>query len=99
MVSIVGESGSGKSTLMNLLGGLDSQFSGEITIDGQNMSTFKEKDFVNYHKEKIGFVFQSFNLVSHLSVLDNVTLAMTLSNVDKKNAGRKGERSPEATWP
>lgn len=99
LVSIVGESGSGKSTLMNLLGGLDSQFSGEITIDGQNMSTFKEKDFVNYHKEKIGFVFQSFNLVSHLSVLDNVTLAMTLSNVDKKNAGRKGERSPEATWP
>ena len=84
LVSIVGESGSGKSTLMNLLGGLDSQFSGEITIDGQNMSTFKEKDFVNYHKEKIGFVFQSFNLVSHLSVLDNVTLAMTLSNIDKK---------------
>lgn len=84
LVSIVGESGSGKSTLMNLLGGLDSQFSGEITIDGQNMSTFREKDFVNYHKEKIGFVFQSFNLVSHLSVLDNVTLAMTLSNVDKK---------------
>ena len=84
LVSIVGESGSGKSTLMNLLGGLDSQFSGEITIDGQNMSTFKEKDFVNYHKENIGFVFQSFNLVSHLSVLDNVTLAMTLSNVDKK---------------
>ena len=84
LVSIVGESGSGKSTLMNLLGGLDSQFSGEITIDGQNMSTFKEKDFVNYHKEKIGFVFQSFNLVSHRSVLDNVTLAMTLSNVDKK---------------
>ena len=84
LVSIVGESGSGKSTLMNLLGGLDSQFSGEITIDGQNMSTFTEKDFVNYHKEKIGFVFQSFNLVSHLSVLDNVTLAMTLSNVDKK---------------
>ena len=84
LVSIVRESATAKSTLMNLLGGLDSQFSGEITIDGQNMSTFKEKDFVNYHKEKIGFVFQSFNLVSHLSVLDNVTLAMTLSNVDKK---------------
>ncbi|CZQ99127.1 ABC transporter ATP-binding protein/permease [Trichococcus ilyis] len=84
LVSIVGESGSGKSTLMNLLGGLDSQFSGEITVDGQKMSGFKEKDFVNYHKEKIGFVFQSFNLVSHLTVLDNVTLAMTLSNVDKK---------------
>ena len=92
LVSIIGESGSGKSTLMNLLGGLDSQFSGEITVDGKKMSTFKDQDFVNYHKEKIGFVFQSFNLVSHLSVLDNVTLAMTLSNVDKKT---RNERAKE----
>jgi len=74
LVSIVGESGSGKSTLMNLLGGLDSQFSGEITIDGQNMSTFKEKDFVNYHKEKIGFVFQFHYLLTEFSVLHNVML-------------------------
>ena len=84
LVSIIGESGSGKSTLMNLLGGLDSQFEGEIVVDGQNIGQFKEKEMVAYHKEKIGFIFQSFNLVPHLSILDNVTLAMTLSNVDGK---------------
>jgi ABC-type lipoprotein export system ATPase subunit/ABC-type antimicrobial peptide transport system permease subunit len=84
LVSIIGESGSGKSTLMNLLGGLDSQFDGEILVDGENIGQFKEKEMVAFHKEKIGFIFQSFNLVPHLSILDNVTLAMTLSNVDGK---------------
>ncbi|MGB6178611.1 ATP-binding cassette domain-containing protein [Carnobacterium sp.] len=83
LVSIIGESGSGKSTLMNLFGGLDSKFDGEILVDGENIGEFTEKQMVQYHKEKIGFVFQSFNLVSHLSIIDNVTLAMTLSNVDK----------------
>jgi len=84
LVSIIGESGSGKSTLMNLLGGLDSQFDGEILVDGRNIGQFKEKEMVAFHKEQIGFIFQSFNLVPHLSILDNVTLAMTLSNVDGK---------------
>lgn len=84
LVSIIGESGSGKSTLMNLFGGLDSKFTGEILVNGDNIGQYKEKQMVQYHKEKIGFVFQSFNLVSHLSILDNVTLAMTLSNVDKE---------------
>ena len=84
LVSIIGESGSGKSTLMNLLGGLDSQFDGEILVDGENIGQFKEKEMVAFHKEKIGFIFQSFNLVPHLSILDNVTLAMTLSNIDSK---------------
>ena len=84
LVSIIGESGSGKSTLMNLLGGLDSQFDGEILVDGENIGKFKEKEMVAFHKEKIGFIFQSFNLVPHLSILDNVTLAMTLSNIDSK---------------
>ncbi len=84
LVSIIGESGSGKSTLMNLFGGLDSKFTGEILVDGEDIGDYTEKQMVQYHKEKIGFVFQSFNLVSHLSILDNVTLAMTLSNVDKE---------------
>ena len=84
LVSIIGESGSGKSTLMNLLGGLDSQFDGEILVDGENIGQFKEKEMVAFHKEKIGFIFQSFNLVPHLSILDNVALAMTLSNIDSK---------------
>lgn len=83
LVSIIGESGSGKSTLMNVIGGLDLKFDGEILVDGDNIGKFKEKDMVKFHKEKIGFIFQSFNLIPHLSVLDNVTLAMALSNVDK----------------
>lgn len=83
LISIIGESGSGKSTLMNLIGGLDSKYSGTIKVDGKSIGDYSEDEMVQYHKDKIGFVFQSFNLVSHLSVLDNVTLAMTLSNVSK----------------
>lgn len=84
LVAIIGESGSGKSTLMNLIGGLDSDFDGEILFNGQNLGTFKEADFVKYHKENVGFVFQSFNLISHLNLLDNVTMAMTLANTSKE---------------
>ncbi|MBQ8909002.1 MAG: ATP-binding cassette domain-containing protein [Clostridia bacterium] len=81
LVSIMGESGSGKSTLMNLIGGLDSQYDGIINIDGKELKNFKEKQLDDYRKKKIGFVFQSFNLIPHLSVLDNVTIGLTLSNV------------------
>ncbi len=80
LVSIVGESGSGKSTLMNIIGGLDSDFSGEVIVDGQQLKNFKQKELDDYRKKKIGFVFQSFNLIPHLSVLDNVTIPLTLSN-------------------
>ena len=88
LVSIIGESGSGKSTLMNIIGGLDSDYSGEIKIDGLDLKSFKEKQLDDYRKKKIGFVFQSFNLIPHLSILDNVTIALTLSNVKEsvKNA-------------
>lgn len=80
LVSIVGESGSGKSTLMNLIGGLDSDFSGTINVSGKDLKSFKDKDLDDYRKKKIGFVFQSFNLIPHLSVIDNVTIGLTLSN-------------------
>ena len=80
LVSIVGESGSGKSTLMNLIGGLDSDFSGTIKVSGRDLKSFKDKDLDDYRKKKIGFVFQSFNLIPHLSVVDNVTIGLTLSN-------------------
>ena len=79
LVSIMGESGSGKSTLMNLIGGLDSDYQGDILIDGKNLKDFKDKQLDDYRKKKIGFVFQSFNLIPHLSILDNVTIALTLS--------------------
>lgn len=84
LISIVGESGSGKSTLMNLIGGLDSDFSGQIIAGGENLKNLTEKQLDKYRKNKVGFVFQSFNLISHLSILDNVTLALTLSNVSEK---------------
>ena len=84
LVSIVGESGSGKSTLMNLIGGLDSEFTGQIIAGGENLGTLTDKQLDKYRKDKVGFVFQSFNLISHLSILDNVTLALTLSNVSEK---------------
>ena len=84
LVSIVGESGSGKSTLMNLIGGLDSEFTGQIIAGGEDLGTLTDKQLDKYRKDKVGFVFQSFNLISHLSILDNVTLALTLSNVSEK---------------
>ena len=92
LISIIGESGSGKSTLMNLIGGLDSDFSGYMKIDGKNINEFSEKELDRYRKDKIGFVFQSFNLISHLSILDNVTIAMTLSNVKKIDGRQKAKQ-------
>lgn len=91
LVSVIGESGSGKSTLMNLIGGLDSSYSGEIYVDGMDIRQLKKTDLDKYRKNKIGFVFQSFNLISHLSIIDNVTIGMILSNV-KKNERIKRAR-------
>ncbi len=85
LVSVIGESGSGKSTLMNLIGGLDSDYLGELFVNENDIRKFRRKELDKYRKNKVGFVFQSFNLISHLSVLDNVTIAMTLSNVRKKD--------------
>ncbi|AGF54996.1 ABC-type lipoprotein export system ATPase subunit/ABC-type antimicrobial peptide transport system permease subunit [Clostridium saccharoperbutylacetonicum] len=84
LVSIIGESGSGKSTLMNLIGGLDSNYSGELFVNRKDIKKLRKKELDRYRKNEVGFIFQSFNLIAHLSVLDNVTIAMTLSNVRKK---------------
>ena len=83
LVAIVGESGSGKSTLMNAIGGLDSDFGGEIIYEGKNLRNFSTQELVDYHKKSIGFIFQNFNLISHLNLIDNVSMAMTLSNVSE----------------
>ena len=73
---------------MTIIGGLDSDYQGHIQIGGKDLKSFKEKELDDYRKKKIGFVFQSFNLIPHLSVLDNVTISLTLSNVkeSEKNA-------------
>lgn len=91
LVAIVGESGSGKSTLMNLIGGLDSDFEGEILYKGKNLRDYTAKELADYHKKSIGFIFQNFNLIPHLSLLDNVSLAMTLSNVDKETRDNRAK--------
>jgi len=91
LVSIIGESGSGKSTLMNIIGGLDSDYTGKLLFNGEKIGEYSEKQLDEYRKNKIGFIFQSFNLIPHLSILDNVTIAMTLSNVSKEERVKRAE--------
>lgn len=81
-VSVLGPSGCGKTTMLNIIGGLDRYTSGELSVDGVNTSDFTERDWDAYRNHKIGFVFQSYNLIAHQSVLENVELALTLSGVN-----------------
>lgn len=83
-VSILGPSGCGKTTLLNLIGGLDHMDSGDLIIDGVSTQHYKDADWDKYRNDAVGFVFQSYNLIAHLSVLDNVAMALTLSGVSKK---------------
>lgn len=91
IISIVGESGSGKSTLMNIIGGLDLDFNGSVSINGDNIKNYSDVEIDKYRKNKIGFIFQSFNLIPHLTVLDNVAIAMTLSNASKSERTKRAE--------
>lgn len=85
-VSIVGTSGSGKSTLLNMLGGLDRPTSGSVAVDGKNIFSLKEEALTIFRRRKIGFVFQSFNLVPVLNVYENIVLPIELdgNRIDKK---------------
>lgn len=80
-VSILGPSGSGKTTLLNIIGGLDRYDKGDLIINGKSTKKFKDKDWDAYRNNCIGFVFQSYNLISHISLLSNVEMSMTLSGV------------------
>ncbi len=88
-VSILGHSGSGKTTLLNLIGGLDRYDSGDIIINGKSTKNFKDKDWDAYRNNSIGFIFQSYNLISHISILDNVEMGMTLSGISRKKRHMK----------
>ena len=83
-VSILGQSGCGKTTLLNIIGGLDRYTSGNLIIKGKSTKEFKDKDWDAYRNYSVGFVFQSYNLISHQTILSNVELALTLSGVSKK---------------
>ena len=83
-VSVLGPSGSGKTTLLNIIGGLDRYDSGDLIINGKSTKDYKDKDWDEYRNNSIGFIFQSYNLISHISILSNVEMSMTLSGVGKK---------------
>ncbi|MGL4773291.1 MAG: ATP-binding cassette domain-containing protein [Clostridium sp.] len=83
-VAILGASGSGKTTMLNVIGGLDRYDSGDLIINGVSTKEYKEKDWDTYRNHSVGFVFQSYNLIPHQTVLSNVELALTLSGVSKK---------------
>ena len=82
-VAILGPSGCGKTTLLNIIGGLDKYTSGDLSINGRSTKRFKDSDWDSYRNHSVGFVFQSYNLIPHQSVLANVELALTLSGVSK----------------
>lgn len=92
-VSILGPSGCGKTTMLNIIGGLDKYTSGDLIINGVSTVEYKDADWDNYRNHSIGFVFQSYNLIPHQTVLGNVELALTLSGVGKKE---KRERAVKA---
>ena len=88
-VSILGPSGSGKTTLLNIVGGLDKYDSGDLIINETSTKKYKDRDWDTYRNHRIGFIFQSYNLIPHQSVLSNVELALTLSGVSKKERKKR----------
>ncbi|GAB2026398.1 ABC transporter ATP-binding protein/permease [Lactovum odontotermitis] len=88
-VSLLGESGGGKSTLMNIIGGLDREYEGEVIVEGQPQKSKKEKDMDAYRRDTIGFIFQSFNLINYLSVLDNVLVSLKMTNLSDKERNHR----------
>lgn len=95
-VSILGQSGCGKTTLLNIIGGLDRYTSGDLIINGKSTKEFKDRDWDAYRNYSIGFVFQSYNLIPHQTILSNVELALTISGVSKKERREKAIKALES---
>ena len=94
-VSILGPSGCGKTTLLNIIGGLDGYTEGDLVINGTSTKKYKDRDWDTYRNHSVGFVFQSYNLIPHQSVLQNVELALTLSGVGKLERRRRAIKALE----
>lgn len=90
-VAILGPSGSGKTTMLNIIGGLDRYDSGDLVIKGKSTKSFKDADWDAYRNNSVGFIFQSYNLISHLSIMANVEMGMTLSGVPAAEKTRRAE--------
>ena len=90
-VAILGQSGSGKTTLLNIIGGLDRYDSGDLIINNKSTKKFKNIDWDRYRNNCVGFIFQSYNLIPHISILDNVEMGMTLSGVNSRTRRRKAK--------
>ena len=94
-VAILGPSGSGKTTMLNVIGGLDHFDSGDLLIDGISTKDFRDRDWDAYRNHTIGFVFQSYNLIPHQSVLANVELALTISGVSRRERRKRAREALE----
>lgn len=94
-VAILGPSGSGKTTLLNMIGGLDRYDSGDLIINGISTEKYKDRDWDSYRNHTIGFVFQSYNLIPHQSILANVELALTISGVGRKERRERAKKALE----
>lgn len=90
-VSILGPSGCGKTTLLNIIGGLDRYTEGDLIINGVSTKTYKDRDWDTYRNHSIGLVFQSYNLIPHLTILENVELTITLGGMDKQERKRRAK--------
>ena len=90
-VSILGPSGCGKTTLLNIIGGLDHYTSGDLVIAGKSTHAFKDRDWDVYRNHRVGFIFQSYNLIPHQTVLGNVELALTIAGIGKEERTRRAK--------
>ena len=94
-VSILGPSGCGKTTMLNIIGGLDEYTEGDLIINGTSTKEYKDRDWDSYRNHSVGFVFQSYNLIPHQTVLQNVELALTLSGVSKAERKERAKKALE----
>lgn len=91
-VAVMGQSGSGKSTLMHMIGALDKPTSGSVTVLGRELSTLNDKELSSFRNEKVGFIFQDFNLINYLTVMDNVTLPLRMLGKSREEAVQKANQ-------